>query len=408
MTDVFISYSKKHRPLTERVASLPKSQSLVGPAGATKPITVWWDKSLLSGEVFHREITQEIDKAGAVVVIWTEGAAASDWVYAEAQRGAAQKKLVPLRDPSLAHDRIPLPFSVFHIDDANNDKAVVASVLKRLGGAPSDDIASFSAEQRWLLDPKAEPPLPRTARISPALLLQAKHRVTEFVDIDGRKRDLIEWANSADDQQNRTAGRIIHGPGGLGKTRLMIEVVRELANEGWLTGFVNRGTLFHPTRGPQLESLIRGGGDARGLLLAVDYAEGRSDEVRALARLMLERERAGGPPARLVLLARAAGDWWRELSAAPDVALVFGIAEETMDMQRLGDIPPGQARRDLWKTAAGALKRHLVQAGYADVVARDPAAPDAAMAARLRTLPRVLAGLNESIALDLHPEGFVC
>jgi hypothetical protein len=86
-----------------------------------------------SGDIFHREITDQIDKAGAVVVIWTEGAVASDWVYAEAQRGAAQKKLVPLRDPSLAHDRIPLPFSVFHIDDAENDGAIVASVMSRRG-----------------------------------------------------------------------------------------------------------------------------------------------------------------------------------------------------------------------------------------------------------------------------------
>jgi len=166
-----------------------------------------------------------------VVVIWTEGAVASDWVYAEAQRGAAQKKLVPLRDPSLAHDRIPLPFSVFHIDDADNDDAIVASVMSRLGGIVGEDVGAFAADQRWLLDPKAEPLFPRTARVSPVLLLQAKYRVTEFVDIDGRRRDLIDWAGSADNQ-NRTAGRIIHGPGGLGKTRLMIEVVHELAKEG--------------------------------------------------------------------------------------------------------------------------------------------------------------------------------
>jgi hypothetical protein len=86
VADVFISYSKKHRPLTERVAELLESLSCVGPDGTAEPITVWWDKSLLSGDVFHREITQEIDKAVAVVVIWSEGAVASDWVYAEAPR----------------------------------------------------------------------------------------------------------------------------------------------------------------------------------------------------------------------------------------------------------------------------------------------------------------------------------
>src|SRR5262249_48745462 len=74
------------------------------------------------------------------------------------------------------------------------------------------------------------------------------------------------------------------------------------------------------------------------------------------------------------------------VSGGPDVGLVFGIAEETMDMQLLGDIPPGQARRDLWKTAVDALKPHLVDAGYTDVVGRDADAPDVAMAARLRAL----------------------
>jgi TIR domain-containing protein len=93
MPDVFISYSKKHRPLTERVAALLDGEESVGPDGKSKRIRVSWDQSLTSGDVFHREITDQIDKAGAVVVIWTEGAVASDWVYAEAQRGAAQKSL---------------------------------------------------------------------------------------------------------------------------------------------------------------------------------------------------------------------------------------------------------------------------------------------------------------------------
>ena len=247
MAHVFISYSKKHRELTERVAALLEGRDIVRPDGTSERLTVWWDKGLLSGDVFHREITKQIDEARAVVVIWTEGAVASDWVYAEAQRGASRRKLVPLRDPLLARDKIPLPFAVFHIDDADNNGAIIASVLARLGGTPGEDVGILPADQRWLLDPKAEPPLARTATISPVLLLQAKHRVAPFIDIDGRKRALIDWAVGPDGQ-NRPAGRIIHGPGGLGKTRLMIEVVRDLADEGWLAGFVNHGTLGHPTR----------------------------------------------------------------------------------------------------------------------------------------------------------------
>src|SRR5262249_3993438 len=149
---------------------------------------------LLSGDVFHREITREIDAAHAVVVVWSEGAVASDWVYAEAQRAAPQRKLVPLREPSLDRHKIRLPYSALHTADADNEAAIIASVTARLGGQPCEDIRGLGSEQSWLLDPKAEPPLPRMALISPALLLQAKHRVAPFIDVDGQLSELIDWA----------------------------------------------------------------------------------------------------------------------------------------------------------------------------------------------------------------------
>lgn len=389
MAHVFISYSTQHRALTERVAALLRDREIVAPDGSRENLTVWWDTDLLSGDVFHREITRQIDAARVVVVIWTEEAVESDWVYAEAQRGASQRKLVPLRDPLLAFSKIPLPYSAMHIDDADKDAAIVASVMARLGGSPSEDVAALGDTYRWLLDPKAELPLPRTARISPALLLQAKYSVVPFFDLDDRRSKLIDWALGRGTGTSQIpAGRVIHGPGGLGKTRLMIEVIRDLADQGWLAGFVNRDTLGHATRGPQLEHLVRTGHDARGLLLVLDYAEGRADDVITLARLLIERERAGGAPARLVLLARGAGDWWRDLSQRdPNVALVFGSGEEAMDTMRLADVTPGEPRLNLWRASAAALKPHLVDAGYAEVGARDPAAPaDAALAARLAAL----------------------
>jgi tetratricopeptide (TPR) repeat protein len=386
---VFISYSKKHRDSTERIAALLERQEIVAPDGSRERLTVWWDTSLLSGDTFHREITQQIDAARAVVVIWTEGSVASDWVYAEAQRGASQRKLVPLTERALDRHKVPLPYSALHTDYADDEAAIVASVMARLGGMPSEDVAALSDQDRWLLDPKAEVPLPRTARISPALLLQAKYSIVPFVDLDDRRSRLIDWALGRGAYQPQpTAGRVIHGPGGLGKTRLMIEAIRELADQGWVAGFLNRGTLGHATRGPQLEHLIRTGRDACGLLLVIDYAEGRADEVGELARLLIERERAGGAPARLVLLARGAGDWWHDISQRDsNVALLFGTGEEAMDTMRLADVAPGETRLNLWRASAAALKPHLLQAGYAEVAARDPAAPAvAALAARFTTL----------------------
>ena len=46
--------------------------------------SVWWDRAgLRAGDRFS-ETTTALDAAKAVVVVWTHGAVASDWVYAEA------------------------------------------------------------------------------------------------------------------------------------------------------------------------------------------------------------------------------------------------------------------------------------------------------------------------------------
>lgn len=43
--------------------------------------------------------------------------------------------------------------------------------------------------------------------------------------------------------ENAVCGRVLYGAGGLGKTRLMIEVCAELSEKGWLTGFVERNLI---------------------------------------------------------------------------------------------------------------------------------------------------------------------
>jgi adenylate cyclase len=104
---IFISYSSQHRDLTLALADGIEAHFGLG--------SVWWDQARLrSGDRFSPEITRALDDAKAVVVVWTKGAVASDWVYAEAVRAANQRKIVTVCAADLDTSLIPLPFNVFH------------------------------------------------------------------------------------------------------------------------------------------------------------------------------------------------------------------------------------------------------------------------------------------------------
>jgi len=68
MADVFISYSKQERALTERLAA-----DLLA-----RGYTVWWDTNQVSGEAFRNVIQQELAAAKSVIVIWTPASVLSD------------------------------------------------------------------------------------------------------------------------------------------------------------------------------------------------------------------------------------------------------------------------------------------------------------------------------------------
>jgi hypothetical protein len=171
--------------------------------------------------------------------------------------------------------------------------------------------------------------------VRPASLLVARHRIAPFIDIHGLRADFVAWATGtpASALGRRALGRLVHGPGGLGKTRAMIEVAETLMREhGWLAGFVPRGIRGAGPGEVPFDRLILGGRDAAGLQLVVDYAESRQDDVMWLAdRLMAHADR-GARPARLVLLSRAAGEWWRELvRKTQSLQDVFGLGGDACD-----------------------------------------------------------------------------
>ncbi|MFH9130043.1 trypsin-like peptidase domain-containing protein [Streptomyces griseoaurantiacus] len=168
-----------------------------------------------------------------------------------------------------------------------------------------------AAELRPLLHPHTG-----HATYSPISLLRPETGAVRFY---GRREELArlcEWRDGARD----AAARLITGPGGQGKTRLAMEAVGEARRAGWAAGF-----LSDRADPRELGEILA----ARTLpvLLVLDYAEARTSQLRALCDVLSSGR--GQPPARVLLLARKAGEWW---TATEQYARDRGLLEEGDDV----------------------------------------------------------------------------
>jgi len=165
--------------------------------------------------------------------------------------------------------------------------------------------------------------------VTPSVLLQATYEVAAYADAAGLLADMLDWCKGTGiyTETNRpAAGRLLHGPGGLGKTRLMIEAVRRLQAEGWLAGFYPSPPNGDPARSDlrrlAIQQVLSEGPEA-GVLIVIDYAESRSPDVIELARMARKRSEGEMRPFRLVLLSRGEG-WSQDLyRTEPEVQVVF-------------------------------------------------------------------------------------
>lgn len=125
MADIFISYSKAERTLTEALA---RELEAVG-------YSVWWDTNLIAGESYQKVIVRELEEARAVIVIWTPSSTQSEWVYSEANRAARQEKLISVRVAEVDMFDIPPPFDVRQTEFLDNRRAIWKA-LEQLGIRP--------------------------------------------------------------------------------------------------------------------------------------------------------------------------------------------------------------------------------------------------------------------------------
>jgi nucleoside phosphorylase/tetratricopeptide (TPR) repeat protein len=157
---------------------------------------------------------------------------------------------------------------------------------------------------------KGTAPLPENP--PPSALLNALHEVIPFHE-QGRESILAELARWCDEGPP-VATRLLHAEGGVGKTRLAIELIHRRSQE-WAAGFLAKQTDEN-----WFERLCAYG---QPVLAVIDYAESHSGLREVLLRVLryAQREDSSSPRRiRLLLLARNAGDWWQSLLQV-DVAL---------------------------------------------------------------------------------------
>ncbi len=217
-----------------------------------------------------------------------------------------------------------------------------------------------------LIDPQHSR-LPGDPReISPVELLHARSAVVSYADVTGLKARINAWCR---DGARATAARLLHGPGGLGKTRLMIEVAAELRKDCWTAGFLDPPPSLDERvvrqRWQALDDLIANGGD-NDLPMVMDYAETRQAEVRDLAVRLRRRPGGDTRPVRLVLLARTAGEWWDTLhDETPEIQVLFRRDAYGPGVVEVPAIATPEQRSALFRASADAMAPTLTAQGYA-------------------------------------------
>ena len=111
-TTIFVSYSR-----ADQSRVLPIIQ-LLQQAG----FNTWWDGLLEGGERFSHATEDALNRAKAVVVLWSKTSVQSHWVHDEATRGRDRGALVPL---SLDGVEPPLGFGQFQVIDLSRAKMSV-------------------------------------------------------------------------------------------------------------------------------------------------------------------------------------------------------------------------------------------------------------------------------------------
>lgn len=177
------------------------------------------------------------------------------------------------------------------------------SVLSKLNTLPQDIFnrlsehlhpvsSAFISIPERIWDPELSPP---------GALLRAEYGIVPFHGREGEVEDLLSWCQD----KRSIAIKLLTGVGGVGKTRMMIELSKIMDTKNWVSGFVNAEVLC--AHSDIFTKFLQ---QSRNIFLVMDYAETEYDAVVQLVKILQQN---GEGNVRLVLLARSPGDWWQKL-----------------------------------------------------------------------------------------------
>jgi tetratricopeptide (TPR) repeat protein len=191
---------------------------------------------------------------------------------------------------------------------------------------------------------------PALGRSSP-LMLRAEYRLVPYGGErhEQTRDELLAWARGLAEREQgcRLGLRLYVGPGGAGKTRLLIEAGEALRATGWIVGFLADAAV---TR----ENAVHFLDTNQATLLILDYAGARSPEVEALLAAMA-RGRHRREPFALVLLDRAEPSWFLDMvhssadpgyTRRPELLALETIERAPLPLPTLADVGRAALFRD--------------------------------------------------------------
>lgn len=104
---LFLSYSRTDETRAKRLAQILEKSGY----------EIWWDALIEGGAAYARSISEALDHADAVIVLWSARSVESDWVRDEAAQGRDRHRLIPL---SLDGSAPPIGFRQYQVIDLSH------------------------------------------------------------------------------------------------------------------------------------------------------------------------------------------------------------------------------------------------------------------------------------------------